>query len=340
MRILFSGYHNPHYETVTEYMERGIRALGHDAVVYDDRRHVIPGRVRYRFPALRRLDLLQLNRRLVRIARRERPDLAIVTGGDRILGPTVDSMNALGIVTALWTTDPPIRRWSIIESAPRYDHIFCQGTEAVEIFSRHGISRARWLPVGCEPTSHYPVDLTESDRREYGSDVVFVGSHYPEREVLLEALADFDLAIWGPGWEKLREGSPLKSRIRKAHTAPAEWLKIYSASRIVLATHYRDPEGVIPVHQASPRVFEALACRAFLICDRQRDVFSLFCDGEHLAGFDNGADLAKKVRYYLDHPQERQTIACKGHEEVMRRHTYVHRIEELLASLMGHDESK
>ena len=25
MRILFSGYHNPHYETVTEYMERGIR---------------------------------------------------------------------------------------------------------------------------------------------------------------------------------------------------------------------------------------------------------------------------------------------------------------------------
>jgi spore maturation protein CgeB len=132
----------------------------------------------------------------------------------------------------------------------------------------------------------------------------------------------------------------LKSRIRKAHTAPAEWLKIYSASRIVLATHYRDPEGVVPVHQASPRVFEALACRAFLICDRQRDVFSLFCDGEHLAGFDNGADLAKKVRYYLDHPQERQTIACKGHEEVMRRHTYVHRIEELLASLMGHDESK
>jgi spore maturation protein CgeB len=210
----------------------------------------------------------------------------------------------------------------------------------VEIFSRHGISRARWLPVGCEPASHHPVDLTESDRREYGSDVVFVGSHYPEREVLLEALADFDLAIWGPGWEKLREGSPLRSRIRKAHTAPSEWLKIYSASHIVLATHYRDPEGVVPVHQASPRVFEALACRAFLICDRQRDVFSLFCDGEHLVGFDNGADLAKKVRYYLDHSLERQTIARKGHEEVIRRHTYVHRIETLLAALTGHDESK
>ena len=87
-------------------------------------------------------------------------------------------------------------------------------------------------------------------------------------------------------------------------------------------------------------MFEVLACGAFLICDRQRDVFSLFCDGEHLVGFDNGADLAKKVRYYLDHPLERQTIARKGHEEVMRRHTYVHRIEALLAALTGPDESR
>jgi len=259
--------------------------------------------------------------------------LAIVTGGDRILGAAVESLKAMGIVTALWTTDPPIRRWSILSSAPRYDHIFCQGTEAVEIFSRHGISRARWLPVGCEPASHHPVDLTESDRRQYGSDVAFVGSHYPGREVLLEALADFDLAIWGPGWEKLREGSRLRGRVRKAHTAPSEWLKIYSASRIVLATHYRDPEGAVPVHQASPRVFEALACRAFLVCDRQRDVFNLFRDGEHLVGFDGGADLAEKVRYYLDRPLERQAIARKGHEEVICRHTYVHRIEALLAAV-------
>ena len=57
MKILFSGYHNPHYETVTEYMERALRALGHEVIVYDDRRHIIPGRIRSRVGWLNRLDL-------------------------------------------------------------------------------------------------------------------------------------------------------------------------------------------------------------------------------------------------------------------------------------------
>ena len=337
MKVLLSGYHNPHYETVTEYMERAVAALGHDLVRFDDRCHIVPGRIRHCVPWLNRWDLEVINQRLVRIARRERPDLAIVTGGDRILGPTVEALKALEIVTALWTTDPPKGRVPHLAAAPHYDHVFCQGSEFVDLLRERGIDSARWLPVGCEPASHHPVELTEEERRLWGSDVVFVGSHYPEREALFEALADFDLALWGPGWEKLRKGSPLRSRVRKAHTAPTEWIKIYGASRIVLATHYRDPEGVVPVHQASPRVFEALACGAFLICDRQRDVFDLFRDGEHLAGFDDGADLAKKVLYYLAHPEERQAIARRGHEEVMRRHTYVRRIETLLAALTDHE---
>ena len=38
---------------------------------------------------------------------------------------------------------------------------------------------------------------------EPNTDVVFVGSHYPNREVVLNRLIDFDLAIWGPGWRLL-----------------------------------------------------------------------------------------------------------------------------------------
>ena len=210
MKILFSGYHNPHYETVTEYMERALRSLGHEVIVYDDRRHVIPGRIRSRVGWLNRLDLASINRRLVEAARRHAVDAVVVTGGDRILAETVKRIRSMGIAAVLWTTDPPKGCVPHLRAAPHYDHIYCQGTEFVDLLRENGIESARWLPVGCEPESHHPVEMTEEERRQYGSDVVFVGSHYPEREALFEALADFDLALWGPGWERLRAGSPLR----------------------------------------------------------------------------------------------------------------------------------
>jgi spore maturation protein CgeB len=335
MKILLSGYHNPHYETVTEYMERALAMLGHDLSAFDDRCHLIPGTLRERSSLLLRLDLEWINRRLLAIARRSGVQAVLVTGGNRVLGRTVRRLRSHGMRTALWTTDPPIDFGPILQAAPDYDHIFCQGTEAVELLHSGGVAKARWLPVGCDPDRHRPAELNDTARRLYGSDVVFVGSHYPERETLFEALAGFDLAIWGPGWKGIRSGSPLKKCLRGEHTTPDEWRKIYSASRIVLATHYQDPQRRFPVHQASPRVFEVMACGGFLICDRQRDILELFREGEHLVTFRDAADLARKVHYYLDHPEERQDIARKGHEEAVSNHAYVRRLVELVGAVNG-----
>jgi spore maturation protein CgeB len=281
------------------------------------------------------LDLIVINRRLLRLAQEEHPHLAIVMGGERVLDETVQSLKAAGVITVLWTIDAPAGNWSVSRAAPFYDHVFCQGSEAVEILERAGLAHARWLPVGCDPSRHHAVSLSPEEKEQYGHDMVFVGSWYPERAALFERLCDFDLAIWGPGWEMLPERSVLRRHLRGAHTSPEQWRKIYSASRIVLATHYHDPSGRYPVYQASPRVFEAMACGAFVLCDRQRDVLALFRDGEHLASFSDGDDLAMKVRYYLEHPGERQAIARKGCEEALAHHTYVHRIETLLARARG-----
>jgi spore maturation protein CgeB len=92
----------------------------------------------------------------------------------------------------------------------------------------------------------------------------------------------------------------------------------------------RYPDGHYPVHQASPRVFEALACGAFVLTDQQKDVLALFREGEHLVAFSDAADLDRKIEYYLAHPGERQRIAAAGRAEVLRRHTYTHRIARLL----------
>ena len=333
MKILFSGHHNPHFFTISEYLERAIASFGHELFVFEDRQHLIPGRIRSRSAFFHRLDLKIINQNMLTLAKSVKPDIAIITGGHRIAAQTICHFKRLGVVSVLWTIDPPQHFQPIIDVAPFYDYIFCQGTEAIELLTRAGIRGAQWLPMACDPDVHHPVECSFSDQKKYGSDLVFVGSYYPGRAALFEKMVDFDLSIWGPGWNALNHASPLRRCIRGAHTNPAEWLKIYSASKIILATHFHDPQNNFPVYQASPRVFEALACEAFVICDDQRDVFSLFKDGQHIVCFHDSKELIEQITYFLAHPQEHKEIAACGRQAVLERHTYRHRIAELLASV-------
>jgi spore maturation protein CgeB len=152
---------------------------------------------------------------------------------------------------------------------------------------------------------------------------------------LFETLTDFKIGIWGPGWENLAAGSPLKKYIRGNTVTPDTWVRIYNASKIVInyMGHYGEDIDENKVYQASPRVFETLGCGSFQMVDGKRDVLALFESGEHLVCFKEISEVKELVKYYLDHPQEREEIAQKGHSEVLAKHTYVHRIEELLKAI-------
>jgi spore maturation protein CgeB len=110
---------------------------------------------------------------------------------------------------------------------------------------------------------------------------------------------------------------------------PEEWKKIFSSSKISIAIHFQDGETLC--HQASPRVYEALACRSFLLVDDQKDVKALFQDRKHLVIFKETEDLRQKITYYLDQPDERKKIANQGYEEIVHKHTYLHRIQEMFS---------
>jgi spore maturation protein CgeB len=330
MKILLSGYHNPNYLTVTEYIERAIRSLGHELFVFNDRNHIIPGRLRRRLAWLQSISLAAINLNLVRMALRTKPDLILITGGHRVALSTLQKLRKYGFHLALWATDPPRISDIMLVTGAFYHHLFCQGTEYRDVFQRMGLAQAEWLPMACDPQIHRRVEVPPEERQQLGSPVVFMGSYYPCRMAPLEKARLHGLAIWGPGWEALPSGSPLSACVRSAHTRPDMWKKIYATSKIVLSIHYRDSENQFSVHQASPRVFEAMACGAFVLTDRQKDVLTLFKDGEHLATFSDGDDLDHKIAYYLEHAAERERIAAAGRQEVLMRHTYAQRLQSLL----------
>jgi spore maturation protein CgeB len=101
------------------------------------------------------------------------------------------------------------------------------------------------------------------------------------------------------------------------------------SSPINIVIHFQDGETLC--YQAAPRVYEALACRSFLLVDDQKDVQSLFQDGKHLVIFKNTEDLREKITYYLKHPEMRKKIASQGYEETVHKHTYLLRLKEMFS---------
>lgn len=338
MKILFSSNINPHFETCTDYIVKAFGETGRKTIFFENRAFVLPGRLRNRFVSLQNWDLRRINKILLDKAVEFRPQIYVEGGGVNILPETIDRFKSMGITTVLWTVDAPIDFNPIIKTAPHYDFIFCQGTEAIQILNEHNIKNLHWLPFACDSDIHKPVELSPSERKKYLTEICFVGSwtpYYKKRKDTLECLTDYNLGIWGPGWDKLPLESDLRRCIMGYHTKPEEWVKIYSAAKITIIIHYQDVEGKVPCYQASPKVFEALACGAFIVVDDQRDVLSLFESGKHLVVYHNHKELREIISYYLSHPDEARKIAQQGRRNVLGSHTYKHRIEEMLRIVKG-----
>ncbi|MFO7870636.1 MAG: glycosyltransferase [Kiritimatiellia bacterium] len=330
MRILLCTCRNPDFPTVAEYVEHALGELGHRVNFFDDRRYLLPGRLRRKVRLLESAELRRINRGLIRRVSGASVDACIVAGGYRMLPETVQALKRRGVTMALWTIDAPRDFDPVLRAAPHYDRVFCGGTEAIEILENHGVD-ASWLPFACDTELHRPVELSADDREAYGRDAVFVGSFYSHRLDVFKELAGSSFGIWGPGWQKVPADHPLRPHVVPGQTSPETWKKIYSAAKTVVVAHYQD--GKTPCYQASPKVYEALACGAFVLADDQKDVFRLFEDGTHLVRFTNGNELKEAVDYYAHRPEERKRIAEAGRAEVLAKHTYAHRMRRLIKTL-------
>lgn len=317
------------------YYARAFRAAGHDVLTWGpnlDARGLLDWRAAHAEHALkppghdeRFLALLaalsrpaevpdgpgqpSTRRLLARLPRGWRPDLFVwIDGGPGFLPLDLERLDC-PTVCLLGDTHTQFD-WRAAY-ARAYEHAFVtfNRQHAARVRDRHGRT-AGWLPAACDPEIHRAFDI------EPAFDVVFVGqthrSWHPERVRLLEHLAAAGLSVW-TGTEALED---MALALRRG--------------RIVFN---RSLAGDLNM-----RVFETLATGSFLLTDRldpEAGLETLLADRVHLACYDDAEHLEALARYYLAHPAERVAIARAGRAEVLRRHTYRHRVETLLAAVLG-----
>jgi len=287
-----------------------LEALGHSVSLFDS------------WDRSRYASFAELNRALVQSAGEARPELILtVLLGYEIWLETLDYLRgSLGVPVLNWGTDDS---WKYTQFS-RYvaGHVDCYATtssQALEHAARDGFKN--WLLTQWAASDTRLAQPLPAAQCRYA--VSFVGSAYGNRMRWIEMLRGNGIGVecFGHGWPN---GAVSAEQVGA----------IVRESKISL--NFGDSglqfRGVVPYRsrQIKARVFEVPGAGGFLLTQPADGLERCYRDREEIAVFDSDAELLSRIRYYLEHPDERDRVALAGHERTRREHTYSRRFVDLI----------
>ena len=206
-----------------------------------------------------------------------------------------------------------------------YDLIVSSLPNQVEFFRRMG-PKSELLRLGFEPRI---LGKMISGPKRF--DVVFaggLGGIHEEGTRILNSLSEkFNLAVWGYGARTLSEYPSLQ----KCYQGTIWGIEMYQAlcnSRIIFNRH-----SVVAGRDFANnmRLYEATGVGSLLLTDDKSNLADIFLPGKEVIVYKNSEECVQLVDHYLRHTDEREAIARAGQERTLRKHTYYHRMQELLS---------
>jgi len=241
----------------------------------------------------------------------------------------IDSIKkASNVKIVFWTGDGMVnlqRQYALIS---KYDAWFVKDRYMYDFMRSKLRLNVHLLPECCNPYVQKPPSKTA-----FGSkyDVSVVGTLYPYRANILDQLIadDITVDIFGamPNWI----GAKWKQRHAHQYVVLDKKNEVFYGSKINLNTiFYGD------IDAGNCRLFEVAGAGGFQICDRKEAIKNYFVEDEEIVFFDTADELIKKIKYYLEHQDEAEAIAKRGHERALKEHRYEDRINKIF-EIIGFD---
>lgn len=203
--------------------------------------------------------------------------------------------------SAWWVIDTHRQYDWDLKKAKTFNYIFAAQKDGAERLMADGITNVKWLPLACDPEVHRKHNVP----RKY--DISFVGNVFPgPREDLLNVI---------------KKNFPNVFIGKKFHD---EMAVVFSESKIVFNRSIKNDINM--------RIFEALSAGSLLVTNNldNNGLSELFTDGRHLVAYKDEDELLRKIRYYMEHEDEREKIALEGMLEAQKSHTYEQRMDAIL----------
>jgi spore maturation protein CgeB len=326
---------------ITGYAVSALESLGHDVRWLDPSVHATSYHQLERLKNSQHRLALQskyaemLSRVTMAQLAEDPPDLVLSLAQAPLILPMLEHLRRKGFLTAMWFVENyrHLTYWQQLAAGYDFWFVIQQGP-CITALKQAGAKEVRYLPMAADPSVHGPLELTQAEREEYGSDVSFVGAGYTNRREIFPRLLnqEWSFKLWGNEWDGAIDLAPALQR-NGARIDTETCRKVFNASAVNLNLHSWAGVGFDPNGDfVNPRTFELAACGAFQLTDRRSLMPDLFTASE-VASLSSPEQLPGEITRWFHEPEQRLAMAGKARQRVLAEHTYVHRMRDLLSQI-------
>ncbi|SHG98929.1 Spore maturation protein CgeB [Thermosyntropha lipolytica DSM 11003] len=239
-----------------------------------------------------------------------------------------------------WATEDPLFFEEVsLLFAPHCDYVFTLAEECNLWYAQRGIPSST-LTFACNPDIFKPLP----PRKGYSYDLVLAANNYywfaegkkfrrQAIDIILKPLVDgnYNLKVWGGDWTNPQSDYIIPEHMYGGYIDYRETPYLYSSAKIVLGLQSVNNS----LTQTSCRTYEIMGTGAFHLTPFTPAYANFFRNFEHVVWSTSPEETLEIVDYYLQHEEERKKIAKKAREEILARHTYMHRVRTMEKKLMA-----
>jgi spore maturation protein CgeB len=258
-----------------------------------------------------------INSELYRLVKKTKPNVVWIDKGSWLWPSTLKKIRDEGVflvhhITDALHPDPWKMKWMNLllrKTVLSYQAFFTTNEADYNVLSKRSPQQFHLTDLGYDHERFTPAPLDDVLLSEWKNELVFIGHYEPRTENFVKELIlnKLPVKVYGQGWEKIKNNRFFNGYVEFKPLLGLEYVHALKAADIAL--------GFLSEwnhNQTTPRSFEIPACGTFLLAMRTPRHQEFFKEGEEAEFFTDGQELCAKVRYYLEHQEERERIALNG----------------------------
>jgi spore maturation protein CgeB len=220
-----------------------------------------------------------------------------------------------------YTIDDPFgdrdrMRWhQFFRALPGYDLLAVVRPDNVPEAYSHGARRVLRVFMSADEIAHAPRRLTDDERRQWQSEVAFIGTAFPERGPFLAELVRLGvpLTIYGNRYQRLSEWPALRTCWRPINTESVEdYANAVSAAKVCLGLLSKGNRD-----QHTTRSMEIPSLGRLLCAERTPEHLALYQEDREAVFWSTPQECASRCLDLLNDAARREAIATAGRQRYL-----------------------
>jgi hypothetical protein len=255
-------------------------------------------------------------RALPKVLNDHRYDLCYVDGGETVTPSIIRLIRQHAARVVKYNIDDPLGRRDVArftayrQSVPFYDLCVVVRAENVAEATRLGAKDVMLVRRSSDELAHAPRRVSPDEAARWQSDVLFLGTWFPERGPFLADLVKrgVPLTIRGANWQKAPEWPILKPYFKGGQLQGDEYALALQCAKVSLGLLSK---GNRDLH--TTRSLEIPALGGLLCAERTTEHLQMYVEGEEALFWESADECATVCREVLGDDERRRRIAAAGH---------------------------